>query len=415
MQKFIQVVGKINYWMLILLPFSVAIAPGPANTVIGIMIGTFLVEKLLKREKPTGVAWPLLLFGIFMLAGLLSFINSVDWHASFKGLTKLLKSLMIFLVYSQQVKDRRHFIKIAVACAGAITLTGLDAFWQLFSGKDFIRGNALQGAIGLPRATAAFPGCNALGIYLTALTPLVAGLVLFYNSLKARVFFSVAALIGSAGIYLSLSRGAGLGLFVSLLFLSLIKKNKIIIGGLLLVLAVYPLVMPGNIKAWVKTRNNNPLLVLIDPARITIFENTINMISQHPVIGVGINTFSKNYGKYKTQHAEARFKTSDTYYAHNNFLHLAGEMGLLGVLAFFAFLFFVFKAAWLAFKRHTDPFLKALSVAVCAGILAYLVNGFTETSLYHSRLVMIFWFLIGLGLALARGLKAKNADILKEK
>jgi len=406
-QKFIKIIGEINYWMLVLLPFSVAIAPGFANTVIGIMIGTFLVEKILKREKPAGVFWPLLIFGVFMLIGLFSFINSVDWHASTKGITKLLKSLMIFLVYSQQVRDRRHFMRIAIAAACAITLAGVDALWQLYSGKDFIRSNPLQGAIGLPRATAAFPGCNALGIYLTALTPLVAGLALFYNPLKARVFFFIAALIGSIGVYLSLSRGAGLGFLVSVFLLCLIRKNKLILTGLFILVLVYPLVMPKNIKEWAKTRDNNPLLVLVDPARITIFENSINMIRQHPVIGVGINTFSKNYGKYKTEHAESRFKTSDTYYAHNNFLHLAGEMGLLGLLVFLTFLGFVFRAVWRAFKQHADPFLKALSISVLAAILAYLINGLTETSLYHSRLVMIFWFLIGLGLALAKasGLK----------
>jgi len=410
MEKFVQVITRINYWALIILPFSVAIAPGFANTAIGISIGTFLVEKILKREKPAGVTLPLLVFGVFILTGLLSLINSVDWHASFKGITKLLKALMIFLVYSQQVKTRSHFKGIAIACAAAITLTGVDAFWQLLTGKDFIRQNALQSAIGLPRATAAFPGCNAMGIYLTALTPLIAGLILFYRSRKERILFFIAAAVGAAGIYLSLSRGAGLGFFVSLFFLSLIKKNKLIIAGLIALILVYPMVMPQTIKDWTRTRNNNPLLVLIDPARITIFENSLNMIWHHPVIGVGINTFSQNYGKYKTAHAESRFKTSDTYYAHNNFLHLAGEMGLTGLLVFLAFLWVVFTAAWRAFKGQGDPFLKALSAGVLAALLAYLVNGLTETSLYHSRLVMIFWFLVGLALALKNSLQAKKIN-----
>ena len=51
MQKFINIIEKINYWSIILLPFSVAIAPGVANTVIGIMIGAFFIEKILKKEK----------------------------------------------------------------------------------------------------------------------------------------------------------------------------------------------------------------------------------------------------------------------------------------------------------------------------------------------------------------------------
>jgi putative inorganic carbon (hco3(-)) transporter len=402
MQRFIKIMEQLNYWTIILLPFSVAIAPGVSNTVIGIMIGSFLIEKVLKKEKLCPVTLPLVLFGVFMLIGALSFINSVDQAASLKGMTKLLKALMIFLVCSQGIKDKGHLWKIAISCACAISLIGIDAFWQLFSGKDFIHGQSLQGVIGLVRATASFPGCNAMGIYLTALTPLVAGLALFLRSLKSRIFFSIAALIGCAGVYLTLSRGAGLGLFISILLLSLIKKNKLLIAGLVLLLAVYPFVMPKNIKDWAKTRNNNPLLVIIDPARMSIYENSINMISDHPLIGVGINTFSKNYGKYRTPNAEARFKTPATIYAHNNFLQMAGETGLLGLGVFLVFLFSVFKAVCQAFRKNTDTFLKAFSVSVLAAIFAFLINGLTETSLYHSRLVMIFWFLIGLGLALVK-------------
>jgi len=287
-----------------------------------------------------------------------------------------------------------------VACA--ISLIGIDAIWQFFSGKDFIRGNDIQAAIGLPRPTASFPNCNVMGVYLAGLTPLIAGLALFSSRLKNRMFFTSAALLGSIGVYLSLSRGAGLGLFISVLFLSLFKKNKIIAIGLFSLILVYPFVMPKNIKVWAKSVNYNPMMLLTDETRMSIYRNTAHIISEHPFIGVGINTFSKNYGKYKTASAEARMKTPDTIYAHNSFLQMGGEMGLLGLGTFFIFLFFVLKSIWSASRRNADPFLKAFYISVFAAIVAYLINGLTETSLYYSRVVMIFWFLIGMGLALKK-------------
>ncbi|MFH1281379.1 MAG: O-antigen ligase family protein, partial [Candidatus Omnitrophota bacterium] len=132
------------------------------------------------------------------------------------------------------------------------------------------------------------------------------------------------------------------------------------------------------------------------------YRNTVHMISEHPLIGVGVNTFAKNYGKYKTAAAEARMATPDITYGHNSFLQMGGEKGLLGLGTFLIFLVVVLKSIWRAFKRNKDPFLKALSVSVFASIMAYLINGLTETSLYYARLVMIFWFLIGLGLALGK-------------
>ena len=320
MQKFIKVIEKINYWSIILLPFSVAISPGVSNTVIGIMIGTFLIERLVKKEKLCFVSLPVIIFGVFMIIGVVSFINTVSIKDSLNGMVKLSKFFLIFLVCSENIKDREHFKKIAISIACAISLIGIDALWQLFSGRDFIRGNPLNGNIGLARATASFPGCNAMGVYLTGLTPLIAGLALFSSRLRNRIFLTSAALIGSLGVYLSLSRGAGLGLFISVLFLSLVRKNKMIVTGLILLLLVYPFVMPKNIKVWAKSVNYNPMILLTDEVRLSIYRNTVHMISEHPFIGVGINTFSKNYGKYKIAAAEAKMETPDTIYAHNSFL-----------------------------------------------------------------------------------------------
>lgn len=405
MQKLIRFIEGVNYWTLVLLPFSVGIAPGFGNTVMGIMLGTFFIEKLLKREKPCRISLPLVLFSIFIVIGLVSFKNSSNISDSVHGITKLLKFLLIFIVYSEQVKDIKHFKRIVFSAACIVSLLGIDAIWQVSLGKDFIRGNALQDAIGLPRATASFPGCNGLGVFLTSLTPLVFGLAIFNKNLRSRIFFSMAAILGGIGVGLTLSRGAGLGLFISLLLLSFINKNKVIVSALIILLLVFPFVMPKNIRDWAKRVNYNPVVMLTCETRIGIYRNTLKMISHHPFIGIGINTFSRSYGQYRDKEVEKSNPTADGYYAHNNFLHMAGEVGILGLGVFLVFLFVVLKGVWVSFRKNTDPFIKGLSISVFAAIIAYLINGLTETSLYYSRIVMIFWFLIGLGLALARSPK----------
>ncbi len=402
MQKLIKAIEKINYWAIVLLPFSVAIAPGVANTVIGIMAGTFLIEKIAKKEKFCSLTPSVIAFLVFMAIGLVTFINTVSVKDSISGMIKLVKFFMIFVVCSENIKGREHFKKIVISIACGISLIGIDALWQLITGKDFIRGNSILEAIGLLRPTASFPNCNVMGVYLTALTPVIAGLAMFARGRRNRILLTAAALIGSMGIYLSLSRGAEFGFFISILFLSLIKKNKIITSGLILLLLVFPFVMPQNIRDWAKSVKYNPVFLLACETRASLYQNTLNMISKHPFIGVGINTFSKNYGKYKLESVEAVTKTADTIYSHNNFLQMAGEMGLFGLGVFLTFIIFTLKSIWLAFKRNEDLFLKGLSISVFAAIIAYLINGLTETSLYYSRVAMIFWFLIGTGLALTR-------------
>lgn len=402
MKKFIKFIERVDYWAIILLPFSVGISPALANTVIGIMVAAFFIKRVIKKEKLGKASLPVIVFGVFIAFGALSFLNTPSIKDSIHGMTKLVKLFMVFLICSEEVKDKKHLERIAASAALAIALVGIDALWQFSFGRDFIRGNYLQEAIGLSRATASFPGSNGLGVYLTALTPLVAGIALFSKISREKLLFFLAALLGCIGVYLSFSRGAGIGLFISFLFLGLVKKDRVITLFLILLLLIFPFVMPKNIREWAKSVNYNPVIMLTCQTRIGIYRNTLNMIKQHPFLGVGINTFSRNYGKYRLAKVEETNPTADGYYAHNNFLHMAGEVGLLGLGAFLVFLFLIFKDIWLSFRRNKNYFLRVFSISIFAALSAYLINGFTETNLYYSRIVMVFWFLLGLGQALRR-------------
>jgi O-antigen ligase len=160
--------------------------------------------------------------------------------------------------------------------------------------------------------------------------------------------------------------------------------------------------MPKNIKQWAKEVNYNPLVFMCNEDRISIYNNTINMIKHHPFIGIGVNTFSKNYGKYKTESAEKYAHTPDTIYAHNIYLQMAGEIGLLGLFAFLWFLIQIFRRGFRTYWTLKEDYLKTISLSLIACLVAFLVNGLTETSLYYARVVMIFWYLIGVSLALPR-------------
>jgi O-antigen ligase len=210
-----------------------------------------------------------------------------------------------------------------------------------------------------------------------------------------------------SGLYLTFSRGAGLGLYLAVLFLCMVRKKWIILFILVAVLIIYPFIMPQNIKDWTREIHYRPVVFIWDYARLSMHRNAFNMIKHHPLIGVGVNTFSKNYGKYKLSEPDYG-KTQDTVYAHNIFLQMAGEIGLLGLGAFFWMLFNFFKNGARLYKNLKDEYYKTISISLVACIIAFLINGLTETSLYYSRVAMIFWYLIGFTLALNKYLYADN-------
>jgi O-antigen ligase len=389
------------YWSIVLLPFSIAIAPGVSSSFIGLLFFGFLLKKALKQERffaKTAIDLP---FFAFLAISIISISHSHDYVSSVRGVLKLVQNALIFLIFVEELRDRVHVKRIVLAMLAGAALASFDAVWQIVSGKDFIRGNSLIVNIGLPRATAAFPNANVLGVYLVPIAPLAFGLALYFFKNKARILAALAACLIATGIILTWSRFAGIAFYLSLLLMSMAKKDKIVVTCLVALLVFSPLLIPRNIKNWARIVRYNPVVFLFNGDRISIYRNSVNMIAHHPFLGVGLNTFSRRYLEYKLpEPAEA--KTGDTIYAHNNFLQIAGETGLLGLTAFIWVLYNLFAHCIRLYRNISDTYLKTVALGLSAGLFAFLVNGIAETNLYYSRVAIIFWYCIGFILALKK-------------
>ncbi|MBF0494137.1 MAG: O-antigen ligase family protein [Candidatus Omnitrophica bacterium] len=398
--KLINILDFAIYWSIVVIPFSVMFGPGLANAYIGIACACFFVKKLIKKERiavNTSVNWA---YFLFIGCSILSIKNSLYMDDSVRGILRVFEYFLIFFVCSEEIKSKKQIKLIAASAALGVSLVSIDAIWQLVIGKDFIWGNTPQICpIGLPRPSASFPDPNVLGVYLSALVPLVAALAMVRETGKARIWMGIAVLLGLAGTVLTFARGTGIAVYAALLFIAIVKKQKAVIAVLVGALLVFPLVMPKSIKDWAKEIKYNPIVFLCNYDRISIYKNAVNMIKHHPVIGVGVNTFCKSYTKYKLPEPE-NAKTAETMYAHNIYLQMAGEIGFLGLGAFLLFLFFVFKNVFSVYRRLKDGYLSVIALSLMACIGAFLINGLTETNLYYPRVVMIFWYLIGFSLAL---------------
>jgi putative inorganic carbon (HCO3(-)) transporter len=126
------------------------------------------------------------------------------------------------------------------------------------------------------------------------------------------------------------------------------------------------------------------------------------MIKAHPIIGVGANTFMKSYKKYKTFPEYRGIVTLDEMKAHNNFLHMAAEIGLTGLVIFFWFLYRLFRVSKNIYRLAGDNYFKTVSLSLIACLIAFLINGLTESSLYYSVVAALFWYIAGLSLSLKK-------------
>ena len=401
MAKFIRFAEQVAYWGIVGIPFSIAIAPAFTSALVGITMVFFLAKWVaggVRNYKGSAIDLAFLaLLGI----SLVSIVNAVSLEASIKGILKYCQYAMIFIILIAEVKDKLHIKRMVLSMALGGVLASVDAGWQIAFGKDFIRGNLPIINIGLMRASAAFPNANGLGVYLAPLAPFVIGLALYNLKGKAKVATLIAGLLIVVGIVMTWSRPAALGCFLALLIIGIVRRDKVLLSILVALLAISPIIAPRSIKQWAKDVNYNPIVFMCNPDRMSMYRNTMNMISHHPIIGVGLSNFSRSYHKYKLYEPENAI-TGDSVYAHNNFLHTAGEVGLLGLAALLWLIFALFKKNISIYRKLKDPQLAVLSLCLIAALAAYLINGLTETNLYYGRLVPLFWYLVGFSLALEK-------------
>lgn len=389
-------------WTIILIPFFMAIAPAPVNILAGFLIASFLAKKIITREPlfvKTAINLPL---AFFFAVTCLSLINSIYLKDSLRGgVLRLLQYSFMFFAVASEVKDRRHLRALVFSACFGLSLVSIDGIWQVFTGNSFIRPEFTPVFnLDLVRATASFKDSNTYGIYLSAIAPLALGLTMYYYKRVKKAIFMIVSLLAMAAIILTYSRPTLLAIFIVFIFFAIAKKDRVLMVLLLIFTISSPFLLPNSVKDWAKQMEYNPLRFMCNDDRIAIYLNSFNMIKAQPIIGLGANTYMKNYKKYKEVPEYRNIVTQDTMYAHNNFLHMAAEIGLLGLVIYLWLLFKLFTGLKSVYKSLADGYLKITALSLIACLIAFQVNGLTESSLYYSRVAVIFWFLCGLGFSL---------------
>ena len=124
--------------------------------------------------------------------------------------------------------------------------------------------------------------------------------------------------------------------------------------------------------------------------RVVMWRNTMRMIGDHPVLGVGTGGFAAGYRPYAV--AATGWQAFETDDPHNQYLKIQGEQGILGLAAF---LFFIFR---LVTCPGPAPYRQLALAAVGAWCLTSLANSHFST--FTEGRLLFFWVGAMLGGAL---------------
>ena len=370
------------------LPLSLALK----DLSLGVMVLAWLVTRAGRRQPSLPRAAATLPLLLWCGASLLSMVNSVNLGASVGGLKKAVIATAIVVATAALLSTPRRVILLFAAVMVGGVLASADGLVQVIRGRDLLYGRAAGiGLDVLPRLTGAFGHANDFGVYAAGVLPICIAMALGATTRAGRrAAWGVTALL-SLALALTFSRPAALGLAVGLPLFCLVRPRAqawgtltmlvlLVVGGLLL--------LPSPVRAWV-TSQHSWFDALVLPERPQMWRTAMNMITAHPWIGVGTNTFVLNYLRYRPPG-----DTLQPAYAHNHFLHMAAEIGLIGLAAFGL----VVLSALLAWRRHLrspDERIRLLSTGMGCGLVSFLAVGLLESALYSSHTNLCLWVWLG--------------------
>ena len=124
MNKTVKCLDKIAEWSIVILPFSIAIAPAPISIFMGFLIFSFTAKKIINKEKFFALS-PLSLPLVSLFAvTCVSIFNSISYGDTAKGgILKLFMYIFILSAISNRIKDKASLKKIIISICCAVMMT----------------------------------------------------------------------------------------------------------------------------------------------------------------------------------------------------------------------------------------------------------------------------------------------------
>lgn len=220
------------------------------------------------------------------------------------------------------------------------------------------------------------------GGFFSTLLAVVLCLLLFWRCgrrVKALLSFFVLAL--SLGVIFSMSRTyyVSLALTAPALFFLKGRRTALLLSSAAALLLASVLSLSPSVRdraLSIADIRENPSNV----ERLHLWRAALEMTEENPVAGTGYDSWREAMADYiKTYSGDWRFTDAASFHAHNLYLTVSAETGLVGLLLFLSFVFYLMFGllkAGRGFKEGDFP--RVLAMGVFFGLLNLLLGGMFE-------------------------------------
>lgn len=341
---------------------------------------------------------------LFAFAVVLAWPISTNSADSLRFLFFHLTCMLCVAVTVSAVERPDQLTRLCAFASMAVLVSALAGIGQRLGGLD-VNMSYVDMAInkGMPgRVLAFFDNPNAFAEVLVMLLPLAAALVLGSRTLWGRIAALVPLGLGVVALAMTYGRASYIGFAVSMVVFVFLWKRKILPALLLLGVALFPF-LPDTVFNRILTIFNSK--DTSTASRFPLYEAALRMVAERPIRGAGLGTDAVRYAirELNLYHGAAPF-----VHAHNTFLQIWLETGLLGVVSFFAAMVHTVKSAGRVSKmEHCPNEVRLVTIGAAAALAGTLVNSLADYLWNYPRVMVVFWFVFAI---LLSGVKLAKAS-----
>ena len=354
------------------------------------LVRMFLMKKFHLARNPFNIP-----IAAFLIAAAIGVIMGVDFKHSLKGYTTL-GWMSIFFLFVNNVKDETQFKRLVRILILIVTIAGAYGIFQHFTRIDFF-GNVKYVQKSFARSTGFFNSPQTFGNYILLILPVVFGLSFYSNTRREKRWLQLSGLIILIAIIFSYGRAVWLGVIGGLIFMAILRSKKFLLSVLtaIIVGSMFLVFLPSSRVTQRVTGTFKSERPVGD--RIYFWEGSLKIIRDYPITGLGWEGFRLVYPRYKP--AKARQLVC---HAHNNFVDMAVDSGLLGLGIFIWLLVTIYKVGFHIFKELEEGYFKGIAWGFLGSFTAFLIAGLSQYNFGDSEVVMLFYFLLGMVMVIPR-------------
>lgn len=390
-----------------LFPLPVGGANATFSDALVLLALSLWVVRSIAQGRVTPRIPPLTLpFILFIIAISVSLLVAQSLTEGAKEIFKWIEMFAVYWLVAQEFEDKQRERALAVIFVAGFVQAAIGAYQYYFRAGP--EGFLLFGGANL-RAFGTFEQPNPYAGYLGLIIPLAFGTalgVLFeqarsatHKALFALAIVSLCAML--AALFFSYSRGAWVGVAAALVVTFLIRSKRAAVLGFALaaLIAIVALLGQFNILPDVISERfaavndyfgfedvrgvnaNDDNFAIVE--RRAHWQAALGMFSDHPWLGVGIGNYAVVYPAYALPHWD-----DPLGHAHNYYLNVLAEAGLLGLTAYLFLWGAVFWSVWRTVRR-TFGFWQAVAAGAFGMLVALSIHNFFDNLFVHSMYIQV--------------------------